>query len=250
MVENGKKLSQRKLPETGEHLVSYFREHGSGKAADFFEDFRDYRVVSNGKISEMDAEEIPIADDVLNDIFRAVVTNDGYLAYTSANLEEVNPDNLTRLQTFIFKQVLDDIEEHVHGRYSHPTVYFDTGEKKMSVYMPPVVEKHETNFVLIDGIHRCYVAKKKHENIPVVVCEIHDGLGLPAIPLSELSHMRADKDILDEYIPTGEKDSSGRDKFFGLNPGEFRMYNYAGFGKFPRSAKSCQGSYQGSVENK
>ena len=240
---NGEKISERKLPENGSNLVEYYRERNSHDAAEFFEEFKGYKLVDNGKVKQSGARKIPIGNDLLNDIFKSIETKDGARAYRSVGMKTVDPGEITRLQTFVFRDVLKNIEENVHGRYSIPAIYADEKKQIMTIYMPPIVEAHGSRNVLIDGMHRCYHAMDRGEKITVLVCEPVKGLHLPANMRGRMRHMQGDMDVIDRYVPTGGHDSLGRSKFLGLNPGEFRMYSRAGFGT------SGAGKY-GSGENK
>lgn len=230
MMSNGNKISERKLPENGTHLAQYHREMGSEAAANFFEEFKDYQLVGNGRVKQSEAREIPIGGDLLNDIFKSIETKDGTRAYKSVGMKTVDPCEITRLQTFVFKDVLKNIENNVYGKYSLPAVYVDDKKRIMTIYMPPITETHGSRNVLIDGIHRCYNAMDMGEEITILVCEPMNGLRLPANMHGRMKHMQRDLDVLDKYIPTGGRDTLDRPKFSGLCPDQFRMYSKAGFG--------------------
>ena len=230
MMSNGKKISERKLPENGAHLAKYHRERGSDAAAAFFEEFKDYQLVDNGKVKQSESREIPLGTDVLNDIFKSIETKNGTRAYKSVSMKTVDPCEITRLQTFVFKDVLKNIEENVHGKYSLPALYVDEKKQIMTIYMPPITEAHGSRDVLIDGMHRCYHSMDKGEEITILVCETMNGLRLPANMRGRMKNMQGDLDVLDKYIPTGGRDTLERPKFSGLIPEQFRMYSKAGFG--------------------
>lgn len=236
MSSNGKKISQRKLPETGDCLVRYFEEHGAPLAAGTFRDFSEYSLVSNGELDIRSAREIWLDNDILSDMFRSVRTYDGKEVYTGARLEKADPGELVRVQNFVFMDVLKEIREKVHNKYRFPILYYDEAKKAMTIYMPPVVEIHGGEKVLIDGIHRSVASMENGKELYVIIADTVDGAVLPASPLSKIKEIPTDF-WLEEYMPTGRK-FRGIPKYENLDPNLFRMYNYAGFGKFHRRKRS------------
>ena len=229
-------LSERTLPNNLSELVQNYRISGRDLAADFFfgviEKFGDYQIVNpDGHLKDIETMQIP--ENVLEDMFLAVRTKGGQQAYKSPiKLKEFEPAELYRLQTFVFRDKLDSMGRDVNKRYGSPAILLDHGSKEFAIYMPPIVEEHSGKKVLIDGMHRTFIAYENSEKILAVYIE-KPLVPLPAEVIGTVEGI-SDNDILGYYVPTGSADHEGRPKFYGLNKGLFRMYNYCGFGKFDK----------------
>ena len=233
-------LSLRKLPSTVDDLIDNFGYTTS--VAEFLNPYLGYDIVNpdgipaedvqrmlNGEaIGQFEAHEIPFY--VLSEMFLSVTTNSGKPAYSSIALEEIQPGDLTRLQTYVFQDKMDAMGKEINQRYSVPSIILDHRENQIAIYVPPIVEKHHSEYVLIDGTHRGYIAHQNGERILVVVAE--PLVELPAKPIGTIGEMNSETDVVPTYIPTGGFDSLDRPKFYNLRTELFRMYNLSGFGKF------------------
>ena len=228
-------LSRRKLPSTGADLVYNFDQHDSEHATEFFRPYSDYQLVNPDGASRDDLEFLEIPEDVLTDMFLSVTTNSGEFAYKgSPKVLKMYPGGFFRFQTYVFQDHLDAMGKDINQRYSGPTLIVDNVDNEIAIYIPPIVEVYSDGLVVIDGLHRSYIAHSQDEVLNIVVIE--SIVDPPAQIIGTVGDMTK-KDVLKTYIPTGGVDSQDRPKFYDLNADLFRMFNYSGFGKFSKDTK-------------
>ncbi len=134
------------------------------------------------------------------------------------HFEQVGLDLLKPLCLFVRTYRLTEVRDLVQTFKDKGITLFngvwlksDTGDKRL--LPPPVIEVHNNNHVIIDGLHRVYEARCK--NIPSLYIAVIRG-NLPPLPA----------DILEwSDVQETDKKMSRQEKFRNLNEANFREIN-------------------------
>lgn len=110
----------------------------------------------------------------------------------------------------------------IHDSISDLGAYFAFGEDKRGIpslacYIPPILEHHGSDVVIMDGIHRNFVAKQFG---PISAVEIRN-VGVP-FPCGVKSWSEI------QVISLADKPKSINDRYFDLNENLFRDLKYLG----------------------
>ena len=104
-------------------------------------------------------------------------------ANTQIKLVDIDPNMLFTGQRFVYRDHYTAIMENVCQLFKGFTVpqgisqwtpYLIIGLDKnhefvLAHYLPPIIEKHGHIFILLDGIHRCFIARQAGTNIKSIV---------------------------------------------------------------------------------
>lgn len=179
---------------------------------------------------------IPISAEMLNYILRSIRTMSGHKAFPRGHVHMLNldPRQLRVGQKFVYRETYQKIMEDVPNIFKAFLVsngdglgnlgpYFAFGttaqnEYAMACYIPPVVEKHGLDMVIMDGIHRNFIARQAGTTINAIVI---DKVQMP-FPCG----FREWSDI--KVIPASEKPAELNKRYFDLNAELFRDLKYLG----------------------
>src|SRR3989344_3864690 len=128
---------------------------------------------------------VPLSQALLFEIISKIKTVDGKLPFKNSEVSlcRIDPRNLKIGQKFAYREnyqglleTLPNILETsaVAGSFGDLGAYLFAGmdeEKKyaMAFYLPPMIEQHESNLVIMDGIHRNYLTKQMGSTIIAVI---------------------------------------------------------------------------------
>jgi hypothetical protein len=92
------------------------------------------------------------------------------------------------------------------------------GEFSVACYLPPIIERHGTDLVIMDGIHRNYIAKQAGKSSSLLLIE--------NVTVPFPCDLRTWDEI--RVISETNKPKDIRERFFGLKKGLFRDLKYLG----------------------
>lgn len=179
------------------------------------------------------ASLVPISLALLGTLLRRVRTINGELPFRNAKFElsHINPGHCSVGQMFVYRENYQHLLEKLSslfGTFAIPAgitqlgAYFVFGEDRngtvaMACYLPPIIERHET-LVVMDGIHRNYLAKQLGTTLCSIVAS-NVSVPFPCEP-----HEWRDVGV----IGTAEKPREINDRYFGLRKELFRDLKYLG----------------------
>jgi hypothetical protein len=178
---------------------------------------------------------IPIDTELVLYLLRQIRTLDCQMPFRDIDIQmvRIDPRHLKIGQKFVYRENYQKILESVPevfrqfmvtaGGLGDLGAYFAFGlngddRYAMACYLPPVVEKQDRELVIMDGIHRNYIAKQAGLAINVILVE---GVSLP-FPCG----MRDWREIT--VLPLADKPKDLNDRYFDLNKGLFRDLKYLG----------------------
>lgn len=178
---------------------------------------------------------IPISSEMVLYLLRQIRTLDGQMPFQNIGIQmtRMDPRHLKIGQKFVYRENYQKILESVPevfrqfmvtaGGLGDLGAYFAfglNGDEKysMACYLPPVVEKQGSDLVIMDGIHRNYIAKQAGLALNVILV---DGVDLP-FPCG----MRGWSDIV--VLPLADKPKDLNERYFNLNKSLFRDLKYLG----------------------
>lgn len=187
---------------------------------------RDLRVINS---------LLPISSEMVLYLLRQIRTLEGQMPFRNIMIQMVrmDPRHLKIGQRFVYRENYQKILESVPEIFSQFMVtagglgdlgaYFVFGlngddRYSMACYLPPIVEKQGSDLVIMDGIHRNYIAKQAGLALNVMLVE---GVNLP-FPCG----MRDWSEIT--IIPLADKPKDLNERYFDLNKGLFRDLKYLG----------------------
>ena len=178
---------------------------------------------------------IPVSSDMVLYLLRQIRTLDSRMPFGNIKTQMVrmDPRQLKIGQKFVYRENYQKILEGVPDIFRQFMVtagglgdlgaYFVFGlngddRYAMACYLPPIVEKQGTELVIMDGIHRNYIAKQAGLAVNAILVE---GVELP-FPCG--IHDWSDITV----IPLAEKPKELAERYFDLNKGLFRDLKYLG----------------------
>lgn len=111
--------------------------------------------------------------------------NEKIYADAKINLRRIDLDMLSFGQRFIYRDHYTAIMENLCSLFFGSTmprgisnwtpckiigIDFDN-QYVLAHYVPPIIEVHDNKFILLDGVHRCFITKQTNSNIESVVIE-------------------------------------------------------------------------------
>ncbi|MBI5152923.1 MAG: hypothetical protein HZA36_00455 [Parcubacteria group bacterium] len=163
-----------------------------------------------------------------------VKTKDGQDPFKNAAIRLIKLDpHITRVgQRFIYRDKYVAFMENVPGIFSNFLIPCGLGDlgaymifgldkndtPSLALYVPPLVERHGSHYVLMDGIHRNYIARQQGSTPNVIV--IYD----VSVPFPcEAKIWKAT-----QVIPLADRHVEVKDRFFDLNDQLMRDLKYLG----------------------
>ena len=188
---------------------------------------------------------VPMNYKMLVRLLRLLQTADGGCPFTNAefNIINIDPRQLKVGQRYIYRENYQDLLEEVVDIFADfpgidgglgdlgPSFLFGWSEEPISkeeiyslaCYLPPIIEYHvgeslRVDYMIMDGIHRNFIAKQSGKNQNVILVS---GVSLP-FPCS--AHNWSEIKV----IPLIEKPKDPHDRYFDLREGLFRNLKYLG----------------------
>jgi|SRR3989344_2787424 len=178
---------------------------------------------------------IPIDLDMVLYLLKKVRTFDGQMPFGNIRIQmvRIDPRHLKIGQKFVYRENYQKLLEEVPDTFRQFMVtagglgdlgaYFVFGlngddRYSMACYLPPIVEKQTSDMVIMDGIHRNYIAKQAGLAVNAILVE---GIDLP-FPCG----IRDWPEI--QVISLSNKPKELGDRYFELNKGLFRDLKYLG----------------------
>ena len=178
---------------------------------------------------------IPISFEMLCYLIRRIKTLDGRLPFKDVKMKmvKIDPHQLKIGQKFAYRENYQKLLEEVPGIFNRVLVntgglgdlgaFFVFGMDQnnsysLACYIPPIIEKHGSDLVVMDGIHRNYIAKQTGIALNAIILE---NVSLP-FPCSakEWSEL--------QVISLTTKPKDINDRYFDLQKGLFRDLKYLG----------------------
>lgn len=177
---------------------------------------------------------VPMSLDVLESILRKMRTLGGELVFQNSELElgPINPSNLKVGQKFVYREtyqsLLEDMPRILRGFALQTKIkglgaYFifgedEFGERVMACYLPPFIEQHGTDDVVMDGIHRNFIIKQIGTTINAIkIRNVSRPFPCGLHPWSDV-----------RVISLKDKPADINERYFELNKSLFRDLKYLG----------------------
>ncbi len=199
----------------------------------YLPDFSKIQMIIPLRFMRSVSELMPIRDDMLRHIISRVKTMNGHNPFAGADIRctKAIPENLKIGQKFVYREKLTEIidTKKYFKHLAMPTgvselgAWFicgtdENGRPALSCYMPPIIERHEKNTVIMDGIHRNYIAMSFGISMSVIHIE---NIGIPfPCGMKDWSECRS--------IPLSEKPSDINERYFTLTKELFRDLKFMG----------------------
>ncbi len=178
---------------------------------------------------------IPISSEMVLYFLRQVRTLEGQMPFRNIGIQmiRIDPRHLKIGQKFVYRENYQKILESVPevfrgfmisaGGLGDLGAYFAFGlngddRYSMACYLPPIVEKQGNDLVIMDGIHRNYIAKQAGLALNVILVE--------GVSLTFPCGMKDWSEV--SIIPLADKPKNLNDRYFDLHKGLFRDLKYLG----------------------
>lgn len=178
---------------------------------------------------------IPINRDLLSYIIEQIRTLGGNIIFADVKIQMVKLDpRHTKIgQRFVYRETYQKILEDIPGIFHRflvtngglgdlgPYFVFGFDENNsycLACYIPPIIEKHGSDLIIMDGIHRNFIAKQAGMALNAILVE---GVKMP-FPCSV-----KDWEMI-SVIPVLEKPKDINERYFDLNKDLFRDLKYLG----------------------
>ncbi len=177
---------------------------------------------------------VPIKLSMLKRITSKITTIDGQhpFEHVVPVLRKIDPRELRIGQKYVYRENYQDLLENlsglfdsfaIHGSITNLEPHFAFGFDRdqvpsLAFYLPPIIEQHGNEFVIMDGIHRDYVVKQLGGTIDAIILR-NPSVAFPC-------GMRPWSDI--RVIGIADKPERIKDRYFELNENLFRNLKYLG----------------------
>lgn len=176
---------------------------------------------------------IPITNDFLLNIVRKIKTLDNQSPFECSTISMVKLDSnqLKIGQKFVYRENYQNLLEGLPKIFSeflinsglsdlgaHMIFGTDNQNYCLSYYIPPIIEKHKTDLIIMDGIHRNYINKQMGTTLNAIVVE-HVSVPFPC-------SFHAWEEI--QIIPLRNKPRNINERYFDLRKNLFRDLKYLG----------------------
>ncbi len=178
---------------------------------------------------------IPIHSELLLYLVRRIRTLDGQLPFINSEIDQVvvNPHQLKIGQKFVYRENYQNMLENLNGLFENFLgewgglgnlgAYFvfglnGDGYYSMACYIPPIIEVHEAKPLIMDGIHRNYIARQTGLTINALLVK---NVIVP-FPCSPKNWKEID------VISLNDKPRNLEDRYFDLQKNLFRDLKYLG----------------------
>lgn len=178
---------------------------------------------------------VPMTAELLLYLIRRIKTLDGRPVFERARIEmvKIDPRQLKIGQRFAYRDNYQQLLEEVPGIFGRFFVgsaglgdlgaYFifgrdAQGEYAAACYIPPIVEKHGADLVVMDGIHRNFIQKQAGSTVTSLL--------VTGVSLQFPCAARDWSDI--KVIGLAEKPKDINERYFELHQGLFRDLKFLG----------------------
>ncbi len=178
---------------------------------------------------------IPISSEMLLYLVRRIKTLNGLEPFKNAEIKmgRIGPRHLKIGQKFAYRENYQKLMEDVPniferfcvgcGGLADLAAYFvfgddENGVPSLACYIPPFVEQHGENLIIMDGIHRNYIAMQSGATPHVIFIENVE-IPFPCGP-KDWSNLKV--------IPLAEKPKDINERYFDLKKDLFRDLKYLG----------------------
>ena len=178
---------------------------------------------------------LPMSDKALAYLLSRIKTLDGeHTPYkdSSFRLLKHNPNTFKLGQKYVYREKYIGILEGLSNNFAHFNVvsglgdlgaYFifgddENGKYSLACYIPPIIEQHGENLVIMDGVNRDYIAKQAGMTMHVIIVE------KVLTPFPTSFHNWEEISVI--HLADRPKEVSER--YFDLNKGLFRDLKYLG----------------------
>ncbi len=177
---------------------------------------------------------IPIRNEVLLKMIRKIKTLDNRSPFkrSTISLVKVDPHQLKIGQKFVYRENYQNLLENlpkIFREFSISSGFSDLGafmvfgtDKHqaycLSYYIPPIIEKHKADLIIMDGIHRNFINKQMGATLNAIMVE---NVNAP-FPCSIHSWDEI------QIIPLKNKPRDINKRYFDLNKNLFRDLKYLG----------------------
>lgn len=190
-------------------------------------------IVSLRSMREVDAIS-PISKEMTLRLISQMKTMNGHSPFRNAKIKlaKFDPNSLKVGQRFAYRENLTSVLENLPAFFkkfmvpcgiSELGAYFvfgnDTdGVPALACYLPPLVERHGKHVVIMDGIHRNYIAMQFGVSLNVIFIE---GVSIPfPCGMKEWSELKV--------ISLADKPTNINERYFDLTKELFRDLKYLG----------------------
>ena len=192
------------------------------------------RIVPLRNLKRVDSL-LPMREKLLFYIIGQIETLDKRKVFANARIwamVKIDPKNLVLGQKFVYREIYQGLLEHVPKIFAEFCVnegisnfgaylvfgWDETDSYCLALYLPPIVEEHGPHSVIMDGVHRSFIAMQTGSAINAILVE---NVSLP-FPCS----FRTWNDV--KVINLSEKPKDIEARYFGLRKGLFRDLKYLG----------------------
>lgn len=178
----------------------------------------------------------PLRLETLTYFMRHIPTRDGQFPYAKlkkAMVTRVDPHRLLIGQRFIYRDKYQTILEGLQnlfdrfaygsGGFADLGAYYvfgldHHGDYVLACYIPPIIEIHGQEKIIMDGVHRSYIARQTGVHPTVVLL---DNVEVPFPCQVEPWHKA-------QVIALADRPSKMADRYFSLEPNYFRDLSHLG----------------------
>lgn len=178
---------------------------------------------------------VPIGSDLLLYLIKRIRTLDGQMPFINSTIRQVvvNPNQPKIGQKYVYRENYQQLLENISGIFNpllgewgglgNLGAYFVFGyngdnKYSMACYIPPIIEIHKSKPLIMDGIHRNYIARQTGLTINALIVK-NVSVPFPCSPKNW-------REI--QVIPQNEKPKNLEDRYFELQKGLFRDLKYLG----------------------
>jgi hypothetical protein len=178
---------------------------------------------------------VPIGSDLLLYLIRRIRTLDGQMPFTNSTIRQVvvNPNQPKIGQKYVYRENYQQLLENISGIFNpllgewgglgNLGAYFVFGynsdnKYSMACYIPPIIEVHKSKPLIMDGIHRNYIARQTGLTINALIVK---NVSIP-FPCSPKNWNEI------QVISLSNKPKNLEDRYFELQKGLFRDLKYLG----------------------
>ncbi len=176
----------------------------------------------------------PIKNELLLRLIKKIKTfdNQSPFKHSTFDLVKIDSHQLKIGQKFVYQENYQSLIENlprIFKEFSISSGFFDLGAFMvfgtdkyqaycLSYYLPPIIEKHKANLVIMDGIHRNYLNKQMGTTLNAIIVE---NVNVP-FPCSIHSWDEI------QIIPLKNKPRDINKRYFNLKKNLFRDLKYLG----------------------
>lgn len=177
---------------------------------------------------------VPVSQDMLFYLISKMATLDGRRPFEHSSLQlfKVDPNHLKIGQKFAYRENYQGLLEEIPGMLNQFVIatglgdlgaYFafgtdGNGISALACYLPPLIEQHGADLVIMDGIHRNYITKQMGQTMKAILIKnVKTPFPCGIRPWSDLKVIS----LRDKPVDIGER-------YFDLKKYLFRNLKYLG----------------------